>query len=708
MTRATGELDAASTGIKVTLEAGDFTIDMDKSATPAKDVRGGDNDVVLATISMVSNGENATTLYMKDAAGDEFKIYGTGTECSEIENVELRNVDTGVTYDVTVASSTAAMKCLLTIDEEISFVKGETKTFELRVDLLGPNDSNPIENNDTLQVQLESGAFSITGDESDAAISVTPSSVTSAIATVKDASLIWQQYSMTDKTVVPGAEEIVIYKAGLEAGDSSYVKLSSVKISATGTVSVAFDDDNITKLDLYIDGKLVKSRSGAITEGVAARNYINFTSLATNNVIDAGASVILELRAAFAGSFTSAKTGPFDLGMESATLSVIAKDKDNNEVVESGLIGNTDVSSRKVTLAETGELKVELKVDDQKANNDTYLLAGSETTTDRYLGELVFTTRNEAIKVQELVIENEGSANSSDIALIKLYDDTGAVVAEKSPSADGHAYFNNFDYVFAADQATSLFIGVVGKSINAEGDDDGTATHADTIIFAMADATAVTAVGASTAVKAVGDDSGEDLTMTQDVNDTIDWNEFQKATTTSKTATLTGSVLNSIVNTMDDGVLSGGNGKTIGEYKFVFDNGSNRTTGNSTLKAELAMLNITVASSSVTGISGLELYVDGDAANVITGTASTTVAGVWDFDLNVASGLAEDGLVDGEVTLIITANITGVGTNAFVQTEITDLNGAGYFIYNGNSGTGTDFVDTLLDVIKVTGGTLSN
>src|SRR3989339_901671 len=48
-------LAAAASGIVATLAAGDFTIDMDKVATPAKDVRAGDNDVVLATMKLTSN-----------------------------------------------------------------------------------------------------------------------------------------------------------------------------------------------------------------------------------------------------------------------------------------------------------------------------------------------------------------------------------------------------------------------------------------------------------------------------------------------------------------------------------------------------------------------------------------------------------------------------------------------------------------------------
>jgi hypothetical protein len=708
-------LDTAAKGKKITLAAGDFTIDMDKAATPAKDVRGGDTDVVLATIKMTSNGENATTDGIKDDSGDEFIIAGTGLQLNEIDNVELRNVDTNVIYDISFDNGVATNTFALTLDEEISFVKGVTKTFELRCDLQGPNDADPIEENDTLRVTLEDGAFTLTGDTSDAPITnITPSSVTGAIATVKSASLTWTTTSLTDKKVVPGAEDVIIYKAGLEVGESSSVKLQSVRIDVIGDdgdVSGSFLDTNISKLDLYIvdssGDKLLKTRSNAITEGVATvddDNYINFTSLnSTNRVIAAGTDVNLELRADFTSSF--ATTSTWDLGIDNVASRIVAKDKDNNEVAENVVIYT---GSRNVTLAEAGTLKVELKVDDIKANSNTYLLAGTETTADRYLGELVFTTANEDVKVKTLVLGQASSTTGADISAIKLYDKDGAEVASKSPTAAGHANFDTFNYTFPADEATSLFIGVVAKSINADGDPEGTATFYHDVMFTMANVTQLgtLSLNANEAVTAIGIDSGEDVDCDDAGDASAAVGEYTGGGYASTTvATITGSVLNSVVNDMSDGTLTGGANKTIAKYKFVFDNGSNRTATNEELMAELHTLVLTISTSSSITATGVQAYIEGSSAYKTTIVPG--VAGTATIDLTSLTGTTE--LVDGTVTLVIIADITDTsGTGEYLQTSIADLDGNGDFTYNGNNGTGNDFTDVRLDIADVIGATLSN
>ena len=712
------DLDAAGEGILVTLAAGDFTIDMDKSATPSKDVRGGDTDVVLATIKMTSNGESATTDGIQDAGGDEFIVSGTGLQLDEISNVEMKDVDTGVIYDITWATS-SANTFALTLDEEISFVKGVTKTFELRCDIEGPNDTDPVEENDTLRITLESGALALTGDESDASITnITPSSVTSAIATVKSASLTWTTTSLTDKKVVPGAEDVVVYRAGLEVGESSKVKLQTVRIDVIaddGDLTGSFIDTNVSKLDLYIvdssGDKLLKSRSNAITEGTATDpedNYISFTSLnAANREIAAGADVTLELRADFTSSF--ATTSTFSLGIDNDAGRVVVKDKDNNEVAENVVV---NTGSRDVELASAGTLKVELNIDDTKANSTTYLLAGAETTKDRYLGELVFTTANEPIKVKTLVLGQVGSATDDDISLVKLYDKDGTEVASQAPSSDGHANFSTFNYTFSADQATSLFIGVKAKSINEEGDPAGTATFNRDITFTLASAANLVtdlSLSANEAITAIGVDSGEDVTCDEAAGATVAAGEYASWGDASTTdATITGSVLNSVVNNMSDGTLTAGLNKIIGKYKFVFDNGANRaTTTNEELKAELVTLVLTIATSTNITATGVQAYMEGDSGNK---TAIVPVHPTTDqatIDLTDFNGTTE--LVDGTITLVIIADITdSSGTGEYLQTSIADLEGSGHFTYNGNHGSMANFDDVRLELAEVTGATLSN
>src|SRR3989339_429197 len=637
-------LAAAASGIVATLAAGDFTIDMDKVATPAKDVRAGDNDVVLATMKLTSNGENATLTQM-NGSSDNFIITGTGLECNEIENTELRDVDTGVVYDVTVASGTASWTCALTMTDEISFVKGVTRTFQVRTDLKSSTEDsvNYISGDDTLKVTLKSGAISsyLTGDTSDASITnITPSSVTGSIATVKASALTWEVTALTDKTIVPGASDIVIYKSTLEAGASSYIDITSVKLTVSadnGDYTGSFVDSNVSALKLYLDGKLLKTLSNQIaddTDGTATDNYIDFTSLDTTN--------------------------------------------------------------RRIA---AGTLKAQIEIDDTKADVDTYILAGAETTHGRYLGEIIFTTANEPVKVKTLLLKRASGATftSSDVKYVRLYDKDGAMVAEKAPDANGAVNFDTFNYVLPADQATSLFIGVLTKTINKEGDTEGTARQGRSIKFMFDDDT--------TAITAEGVDSGDAITMTLDDNGTLIDNEYERAAEgVTKETKITGSVLTSIVNTMSDAVLVGGNGKIIGKYKFVFDNGLNRsTTTNEALLAEMKTLVLNVATSTGVLVSGIQAYIDGNSSAKTT-AVNVDANGEATISLSTLDGTTEK--VDGEVTLVIIGNISGVSTTDYVQTEIDNL--ATDFTYDGESGYAVDFSNTRLDITEVIGGTASN
>jgi len=366
-----------------------------------------------------------------------------------------------------------------------------------------------------------------------------------------------------------------------------------------------------------------------------------------------------------------------------------------------------NTASRAMTLSSVGTLKVELKIDDQKADVNTYLLAGSETTKDRYLGELVFTTENEPVKVKTLVLGRADGANctDSDVLAVRLYDKDGVMVAQEGVSANGHANFDSLNYTFPADQATSFFIGVVAKTINAENDPEGTATFGHTIKYTLATSTQRTELGLSTtAVTAEGVDSGSAITMAEDVNATIADNEYSSwKDATSTEAAITGSVLNSVVNSLTDGVLTGGTNKTIGKYKFVFNNGTNRTSINEELKAKLVELKLSVATSSAE-VTNVQAYIEGQSSIQTTAVAIDFATKIATINLTQLTG--DTPLVDGEITLVIIGDVGSPGTNAYVQTSIATLSTD--FTYNGNAGTGSNFTGPRLDVIEVIGGTLSN
>lgn len=722
MTRDTN-LEAAGDGKTITLATGDFSIDMDKTATPSQDAKSGQNDYVLATITMTSNGENATVNSISDTGANDFTISGTGLEAGEIENLELKDTNTGVVYDIAEAFGASLNSgnpgWTLSITEEISMIQGETKTFELRCDLVGPNSSNanaPIDDGDTLKVTLGGAAMNITGDESDANITnVTPSNVAGGVITIKDATLDWTARALTDKTVVPGAQEVALYSAALEVGESSDVKLTSVKLTDT-TASGAFDDNNVSQLDLYlIDGegeKLLKSTSGSIDE---TNDTINFNSLnATNRVIAAGDDVYLEVRARFTSSF--ATIGAITLAVNHATDAVEARDADNNVVAEN-LKPAAGVVSRTVTLKGAGTLKVELKTDDAKADTNSYLLAGSETEADKYIGELVFTTANEEVKVKTLVLEQQGSADGADMRSVVFYDVDGNMIAEKAVDASGHLNFSDFNLVLPADQATSLFLAVKAKGINVEGEADSTADHGDTAIFSFAGTSTLSTLGlaANEAVTAIGVDSSEDIPMTEDTdNSGVVTNQYTDSDVNSNTATITGSILKSVVNDMGTvavgsdtatGPLTGGT-TIIGKYKFTFDNGSNRaTTTNEALLAQMKTLVLNISVGGAASSSNIYAYIEGQSGNP-TATVQPTPTGVATIDLSSMPGDTE--AVDGSVVLVIKADVSTDNENDSLQTKINDLSTD--FTYNGMGGAvgTTDFSNALLEYPDVIGAYLSN
>lgn len=708
----TGTFDASGDGIVVTLTTGDFTLDMDKSTagTPAKEVRAGDVNVALATIKFTTNGENATVQSITNtAAAGDFYISGTGLTVDEISNVRLIDNGSGATYDVTATASTTLPGWTLSITDDISLVQGVTKTFTLKADLSGSTSVTPIDNNDTLQVTLKSSAMTVKGDVSAASITnITPSSVSGSIATVKDASLSWTTQALTNKTVVPAANEVV-YKATLEAGASSDVTLNSVKISTVSNAVDTFIDNNIARLDLVFTPAggtaVTKSLSNSIVESTgSARGYINFSTL-SGFTVPAGKTGTIELKALFATNFSTTTVG-WSLGIAHASDAIVARDKDNNAVAES--VVSVDTASRAMTLASYGTLKALLRTSDTKADVDTYLLAGAGTTAGRYVGEIVLTTANEPIKVKTLVLGQAGNATASDIKSVVLYDKNGAQVASVAPSADGYANFSTLNVTLPADQATSYFIGVVAKSMNADGDAEGTATFARNIQFNFASSTQLTTLGlsAGTAVTADGGNSGQAVAMAEDTSTSTsavsDAGEYSNSVIKSKTTTVTGSVLTSVSSTLANGTLLQGTDQTIAKYTFTFDNGANRTAANEELKAELTQLLLTVATSTGISVTNVQAYIEGSASSKTS--AVTGVSGLATIDLTTLTGTTE--LVDGVIVLVIEADIANSGTGAkYVQTKINSLTTD--FTYNGNAGTGSDFANVRLDIVDVTGANLS-
>ena len=663
--------------ITANLSAGDFTVDMDKAAVPSQDIKADTNDVVLAHLKMTSNGENAV---LSAIAGASFYVTHSSSSAvtALIENAELVDLSTGGIYDLTVATS--SLKNELTLDEEIYFTKGQTKTFALRADVVAG-----VAENVTFQATL-AGGMTIEGETSGVAItSITPSSVSGAIMTVKAASLTLTPMTLNNVTVVGGSNDVVVYQAKVKAGSADDIRIQSVKLTAATTTAAtasAFGDSNITKLELYLNGKLLKSLSNQISGDNVQNATITFNSLnSAYYTVAAGAEVDLIVKASFASTVT---TGEFLMSID-ADGDITARSVDGAKSVTPSTVA-TD--SRMVKVAAVGTLTAKLVTTDVKANRDSFLLAGSETEAGRYLGELQFTTTNEAIKVKTLTLTETGSSTNADLSSVKLVKADGTVVATKTVDADGSVTFDPFDVVFDADQTTSLFIVAVAKGINVNGDPVSTARSGAVVNYSLG------------AITAMGNNSGTTLGSVTTTG-----------TGSSTSAIIVGSKLNSIVSNMSNTTLTGGN-QILGKYKFNFNNGINRDSANQDLKAILTSL--TVAFSKSTGVdvasNTIKLYVEGTANEVLaTSTANmlaADTAGTATWDSVALASLVDSAKMDGEVTLVISGTVTGTtATGEYVQTSLSDVSGSGSVVtYSSN---GVNHTEMWLPVTSVSGAILS-
>ncbi len=667
-------LDAASKGIKVTLGAGDFTINMDKTVVPAKDVKPGDKKVKLANLELRSNSENATlrevifTIAVTPSSG-------SATTTNNLENFEMVNLSTGGIYDLAI--NTAGTK--VSTDEEIFLPVGEIVSFDIRADI-----HDDAAEDTTFKVSIAADAkdnLDIEGDVSGVKIvNITPNTVDGSFITVKKASLDHTTTHLTDLSVVGGATDVVLYQGKLKAGSADDIRLQSVKF--TSSSSTPFSNNDISQLRLYLDGNLIRTVSNAIST-----DTINFTSLIGDKVIDAGMEVNLVVK----GNFVSTLSNPGLFNLKIATSTdLVSRSVTGNDVVNATIDAT---ASRNITTVANGDLMIEMLTSASNVNRDSYVLAG--TVSERYIGEIKFTTKNEDIKVSKLILTNQATSTNSDLNRIELVNADGIVIAHTSVSVNGSATFDPFNIVFEADKSTSLFIRTVAKGINVSGDPTSTATDGKTAQYKI------------TSVNASGVNSGATLTMESD--STAAWGKFTNAN--SKTNTIVGSKLNTVVNDLvgGTGTLTGGAG-VLAKYKFTFNNGSNRTDDNQELKAILNEFKVNFNMDTAT-VTEIKLHIDGQDDTKIAATSTATVTGTggdiyWDRAALV--GLVDEAKVNGEVVLVITGTVSGLGDNSYIQTRLTNLSdGTSFKYWSNGEASGTPLANMLLPYTEVLGATLN-
>lgn len=352
-----------------------------------------------------------------------------------------------------------------------------------------------------------------------------------------------------------------------------------------------------------------------------------------------------------------------------------------------------------ITIDKQGSLKVKLLTDHRDADDDVYLLAGSTTTSnDFYLCRILFVVEKEPIKVSGLIFAQNGTATKADFSEVYLDDQNGEVVAKKNPDRFGNVNFDDLDMIFPVGH-TSLFMRVKANSINAEGDENGTATFGKTIQFGFADLEVLSPLGLSSneAVIARGLESGEKIHMIEGSDDSVNFNQYSSSDKLSKKVSITGSLLHSVFNALENQSIYPKGRRIIGEYKFIFDNGRNRNTNNEPLKSSFRSLKIDLMMFGVS-LSDICLY---DKYN----SSVKIYPKSYDEKFAYFNNMEALDEFDGEVTLVLEANLKIDYYVPYhrIATAISNLNGGNVVIDANGRDAGGIIINPLLSSMMVAG-----
>ena len=648
----------------ITLTAGDLVINFDKTAVPAANIKKDTTDVVLGRLEMTANAETVRITALT------FTSSGTAVSSDDLEEFELVDLATGGITDLSAAH--AGNTYTLTTTEEILINQGETKTWDVRV-----NVTATAETDDKYNVTLASGGITAEGETSGSTVSdITPSSITSKDMTVVVADLTHAVKTLNAVTTIAGGSDISAYKATLKASTASAITVKKVIFEDdNASTASTFNNDDITSVDLVIDGNVVKTLSGTKIVESSTENKITFDGF--TYVVPAGATHEMYLKLNFASTITKGtSTNDFALNVL-ATTGITAKDEDSKTVA----VTEDTAAGPTITVNNNGYLDVWVHSDDVNTPGAAYVIAGE---TSDPMGVLKFDAQYEDVKVTKLALVNQNIDNVNNIAKVELMNKaTSEIVAEStditlvdSGDLDG-AYatgtFTMADLACVADETTTTTINgvdVAYKSLTADcnGTDgeDTIAILAKLVIAINTDVTVsplVTAAATANTITITADTHGPNYTLAATTDSAV-----QVIVTPS--AVMTGGIVDTLVNdtlvTFDDwnyiveevGITElypivttkeiGPSSEQVGTdagVDIIFEIHVIEAEGNES--ANILSMVASAAPSATDSINNYEdSIVDGDTANTVAALNSVHTAGVK--VTSIVNDLSDGALTNGQ------------------------------------------------------------
>jgi hypothetical protein len=372
------------------------------------------------------------------------------------------------------------------------------------------------------------------------------------------------------------------------------------------------------------------------------------------------------------------------------SLSPVEEEEEEEEMVEEPIEVEPEDSIAPATSTWTGNIEL----DEASVNANQNTLTGGVGL----VGRLRFDAKYEDAIIEDLVLENVGTAENNTLDKLYLFADSDMLellgVADVASGVSPKAQFSNINILVEKVGVKYLYIGAAVKGIDYSSNPSPEAT-------AEAESTIIIRVPTNTEsfkTKVVGVTSGEDLGF------------LDLPTDNTRTTTVYGAIISNLVTGFENRILTNGIARDIFSFKVSVPESSNLDPDGEPLGIELSDISFEVSVSGSLSLSNFRIERIGGANGEVAASANYSAPSL-DIDFGASYSGASDLTIrpGNTVEYVIRADISGVDSNESLQVTIEDLENNFFYTHSISASQKTSNIPPQLSGIdNLRGGVLSN
>ena len=518
------------------------------------------------------------------------------------------------------------------------------------------------------------------------------------IITVSSPAYVLSVVTLNNNTIVKDAHGVLLFKGKITANSSDNLKISRLTVNSyvgiNGANFPGVDWDRFSLYRVNQDGTETKLDDET---SLSSSNVINFSGFTLDIPKGISNGVYIAVRGDVnpspLGTTTKIRWG------QTVSTDYVVKDSDNDTVFMSGTPPTT--YGPIITVTGPGTFSLTIDKSETPLNNSMNVLAGGV----RKLARLKVTATNEMAKIEDIFIQNTGTAGVDTLSSLYLYSDRDLteLLGTADMSSSKVAFFNDVDVNIPTTGITYLYLAGLIKPIDYSSSPSADATADAGTTIALKPLRNYNTLNS----KVVGVVTGETL----NVNGITE--------STANMATVMGAVVSNVTTAFANGTLSSGANKEIFSFKVTAPNSMNVASDGSPLGFKLATVTFTIATTTgvyaqnfsverVSGAAGKIAAKYGNGASTVTNPLAST----FTVDFRQTYGTMEDLIVRPGDTVVykIYATVIVTGSSQSLQVSMQDVFDGNTLLYtHSTDGMDVTAVNPLIPrITDVTGGTLSN